>query len=57
MEADPKKKFFGIWSVEDLIEDSTIDPPTVQDVESQAKALMTHNTFNRLDQIKNETLQ
>ncbi len=56
MEANPKKKFYDIWSAEDLIKESTIDPPTIHDIESQAEALNTHSTFDRLDQIKNHTL-
>jgi len=56
MEADPKKKFFDIWSAEDFINMSTIDPPRAQDIENFGEALKTHNTFDRLKQIKNETL-
>ncbi len=56
MEADPKKKFYGLWSVEDLIKDSTLNPSTLQDIEAQAGALNTHHTFERLGEIKNETL-
>lgn len=56
MQANPKKKFFGLWSVEDLIKESTINPPTSEDIELQAHAIKTHNTRERLSQIKNETL-
>jgi pimeloyl-ACP methyl ester carboxylesterase len=56
MKADPKKKFHDLWSVEDLIKEKTIDPPTPEDVEAQAAALNTHDTFGRLGEIKNETL-
>jgi len=56
MKANPKKKFYGIWSVEDLIKESTINPPTPQDIELQAQAIKTHNTREKLNQIKNETL-
>ncbi|MHA1489533.1 MAG: alpha/beta fold hydrolase [Promethearchaeota archaeon] len=56
MEAEPSKKWYGLWSAEDLIKDSTIDPSTIQDVENQAIALNTHNTYDRLSEIKNETL-
>jgi len=56
MEANPKKKFYDLWSVEDLINESIIDPGTPEDIEAQAKALMTHNTFERLEEIKNGTL-
>lgn len=56
MEANPKKKFYGLWSPEDLIKDNTIDPPTPSDIEAQANALITHHTYERLGEIKNETL-
>ena len=56
MEADPSKKWHGLWSVDDLIQMSTIDPPTEKDIIVQAGALATHHTFDRLHEIKNETL-
>ena len=56
MEANPKKKFYGLWSAEELIKDSIIDPPTPADIEAQANALITHRTYERLGEIKNETL-
>jgi proline-specific peptidase len=56
MEADPKKKFFGIWSAEDYIKMFGTNPPTPQDIITQGEALMTHNTFDRLPQIKSPTL-
>ena len=39
IKANPKKKFFGIWSAEDKIRESTIDMPTVRDIELQIEAL------------------
>ena len=56
LEADPSKKWYGLWSVEELIEMSTVDPPTEKDVNLQAGALKTHNTFERLHTIKSPTL-
>jgi len=56
MEADPKKKFHGLWSAEDLIKESTIDPATETDIVNQAAALETHNTLEHLNEIKNPTL-
>lgn len=56
MEKDPKKKYFGIWSAEDYIQLLTKDPPTPQDIINQADALKTHNTMDRLPQVKNPTL-
>ncbi len=55
-EANPKKKIHGIWSAEDLIKESTIDPPTVRDIMNQAQVLRIHNPLDRLSEIKNETL-
>lgn len=56
MEKDPKKKYFGIWSAEDYIQLLAKDPATPQDIINQAEALKTHNTMDRLHQIKNPTL-
>lgn len=56
MEANPKNKFHGIWSVEDRIRESTIDPPTPQDIENRVHAMAKHNTLERLSEIKNKTL-
>ncbi|TFG24751.1 MAG: alpha/beta hydrolase [Promethearchaeota archaeon] len=56
MEADPKKKFYGIWSVEDLIEYIKTNPSRPIDIKNQAHAIKSHSTFERLHQIKNETL-
>ncbi|MFX1240732.1 MAG: alpha/beta fold hydrolase [Promethearchaeota archaeon] len=56
MEAEPSKKWYGLWSAEDLMKERLIDPPTVKDIEFQAQALNTHNTFERLSEIKNKTL-
>lgn len=56
MEADPKKKFYGIWSVEDLIEYIKTNPSRPIDIENQAHAIKSHSTFERLNQIKNKTL-
>ena len=56
MEMNPKKKFYDLWSVEDLIKEESINPSTPEDIEAQANALITHNTYERLGEIKNETL-
>jgi pimeloyl-ACP methyl ester carboxylesterase len=56
MESNPNKKFYDLWTVEDLIQETVIDPPTPQDIINTANAMLTHNTFERLNQIKNETL-
>ena len=56
MEANPSKKFFNIFSMEDLIRESTINPSRSQDVINQAEAMKTHYTLERLHEIKNKTL-
>jgi pimeloyl-ACP methyl ester carboxylesterase len=56
MEENPKKKFYGSWSAEDLIEYIKKNPSTSQDVENQTYCVKTHNTYNRLHEIKNKTL-
>ena len=56
MREDPKKKFHGIWSVEDLVEEKIKFGPTVKDLSNQAHALSTHNTYERLYEINNEVL-
>ncbi len=56
MEANPKKKFFGIWSAEEYIKMLNEDPATPQDIINQAEALKTHHTLKRLNEIKNPTL-
>jgi pimeloyl-ACP methyl ester carboxylesterase len=56
MKEDPKKKFYGLWSVEDLIEESAIDPATHADIDNQASALEDHNTLDRLHEVQIETL-
>ena len=56
MEANPSKTFFDIFSMEDLIRESTINPSRPQDIINQAEAMKTHYTLERLHEIKNETL-
>jgi len=56
LESNPAKKFYGIWSAEDLIKEDSIDPPTPQDLINLGHAMKKHNTFERLNEIKNETL-
>jgi pimeloyl-ACP methyl ester carboxylesterase len=52
MAKNPKKKFFGLWSAEDQIKENTINPPTHEDIDNQATALETHNTLDKLHEIK-----
>ena len=56
MREEPKKKFHGIWSVEDLVEEKVKFGPTTKDLNNQAHALSTHNTYERLHEIKNNVL-
>ena len=56
MKADPKKKFYGIWSVEDLIKYIQDNPPRPQDIENFINVMNTQNAFDKLDQIKHRTL-
>jgi proline iminopeptidase len=53
---NPKEKFYGLWSVEDLIEYYTTDPPTPQDIRNISYSFKTHVAFNDLDIIKLKTL-
>ncbi|MFX0043321.1 MAG: alpha/beta fold hydrolase [Candidatus Hodarchaeota archaeon] len=53
---EPKKKFYGLWSAEDLLNYFKTDPPTPQDIKNLAHALKTQNTFNSLHEIKQKTL-
>ncbi|MHA1466523.1 MAG: alpha/beta fold hydrolase [Promethearchaeota archaeon] len=56
MKEDPKKRFHGIWSVEDLIDEKINYGPTAIDLSNQTHALSTHNTYERLHEIKSEVL-
>jgi len=56
MEANPAKKWYGLWSAEDLIKDRMTDPPTAEDIEFQSGVDNTHHTLERLCEIKNESL-
>jgi len=56
LKQNPKKKFFNAFSLEDLIEESTINPSRTQNIINQGNAMKGHNTLNRLSEIKNETL-
>ncbi len=53
---NPKEKFHGLWSVEDLIDYYTTDPPTPHDIRNISYSFKTHNAFNNLHKIKQETL-
>ncbi len=56
MEANSKKKFYGLWSVEDLIQIQNLNPPTHQDIINQSHALLQTITIKDLKQFKIPTL-
>ncbi len=56
MKKNPKKKFHNSFSMEDLIEESTIFPSRPQDIINQGNAMKEHNTIDRLKEIEQETL-
>ncbi|TFF86843.1 MAG: alpha/beta hydrolase [Promethearchaeota archaeon] len=56
MEDNPNKKFYGLWSVQDLIDQQNINLFTSQDVINQSNALYPPLKYNKLKSIKNKTL-
>jgi pimeloyl-ACP methyl ester carboxylesterase len=56
MEKYPKKKIHGVFSMEDLINRSTINPSNPEDVINQAEAMKDHYTYDKLNAIEAETL-
>ncbi len=56
LKANPMKKFFGIWSAEDEIRESTILNSTPRDIELQIEALKDFNTLEKLHELKCQTL-
>ena len=56
MRENPTKRFFGLWSVEDLVKIDLTNPPTPEDNNNIANAVKGHNVLDRLHEIKSETL-
>ena len=56
MKANPKERFYGLWSVEDVLKYYKTDPPTAQDIRNIASSFKTHNTYEKLPEIKHKTL-
>ena len=56
MKENPKEKFYGLWSVEDVLKYYKTDPPTAQDVRNIASSFKTHKAYEKLSEIKHETL-
>ena len=53
---DPKRKFYDLFSAEDLIKESTNRPATPQDIRNQGNSLKNYNALERLHKIKNKVL-
>ncbi|MFX1427396.1 MAG: alpha/beta fold hydrolase [Promethearchaeota archaeon] len=53
---NPKKKFHGLWSAEDLIDYYTSNPPTPQDIRNISYSFQTHGAFDNLHNITQKTL-
>ena len=56
MKSNPNKKFYGLWSVQDLIEQQNLNPSTPQDIINQSKAVYPPLSKDELKGIKNKTL-
>ena len=56
IKANPKKRFYGMWSAEEEIRESTINMPRAVDIELQIEAMKDFNLLDHLYKIKNETL-
>ena len=56
MKADKKKKFYDLWSAEDLIEEFSDNQMTPEDYERFEKAGSMHNVLDRLSEIKHPTI-
>ncbi len=56
MKEDPKNKFHGIFSAEDLIQMGKVDPMKPQDIIYMGDVMGKHDTLDRLHEIKRETL-
>lgn len=56
MKDNPKNKFHGIFSAEDLIQIGKADPMKPQDIIYMAEVMGKHDTLDRLHEIKSGTL-
>ena len=56
MQQNPKKKFFDLWSVEDLVNIDLTNALTPDDNNNAASAVKGHNVTDRLHEIKSKTL-
>jgi len=56
MQADPSKKFYDIWSAEDLMDELTENKMTPNDYHLLSNAIGSHDVTARLGEIKNQIL-
>jgi len=56
MKVDPNHKFYGLWSVNDVLEYYKTDPPTPQDIRNIASSFKTYNAYKELFKIKHQAL-
>lgn len=56
MKEDPNKKFYGLWSANDLIEEFTANQMTPEDYERFEKAGSMHDLLDRLSEVKHPAL-
>ncbi len=56
MKTDPNKKFYGLWSAEDLMEELNDNNMTPEDYERFEKAGSMHNLLDRLPEINHPTI-
>lgn len=56
MKANPKKKFYGLWSAEDLLEYYQTNPSTPQDIRNIALYFKTYDEYKHLSDIPHKTL-
>lgn len=56
MQADPNKKFYGIWSAKDMINEMTENQMAPKDYKLLADAVEEHNVTDQLHKIKNQVL-
>lgn len=56
MKENPERKFYGIFSAQDLIEESTKNPSRPQDIENLSHTLRSHDILDQIHNINQETL-
>jgi pimeloyl-ACP methyl ester carboxylesterase len=56
MKENPNLKFYGLWSVQDLIEYYKTDSPTAQDIRNLTASFKTYYAYNKINEIEHKTL-